>query len=109
MVGPVLESHVLHSAGSPGSPPSGAALVSPTLVVHLLQESLLLCWAVDVPAVCGELDGSPGALPGREEEGSCSETEKAFVLKAAGHWASSGLTKQPVSRMCPQPGGMALS
>lgn len=37
------------------------------------------------------------------------QTEKAFVLKAAGHWASSGLTKQPVSRTCPQPGGMALS
>lgn len=72
MVGSLLESHVLHSAGSTGSPPSEAALVSLTLAVHLLQQSLLLCWTVDVPAVCGELDGSPGALPGREEEGSCS-------------------------------------
>lgn len=43
--------HVLHRAGSIGSPPNGAALVSPTLAVHLLQQSLL-CWAMDVPAVC---------------------------------------------------------
>lgn len=34
-----------------------------------------------------------------QTEGFCSK----------GFWAGSVFTKQPVSRMCPQPGGMALS
>lgn len=80
MVVTVLESHVLHSAGSIGSLPSGTAL-PPTLAVHLLQQSLLQCWAMDVPAVCvGSWMGALGALPGRrggkaavQTEGLCSE------------------------------------
>lgn len=55
--------------------------LSPTLAVHLLQQSFLLCWAMDVPAVCvGSWMGALGALPGRrggeaavQTEGLCSE------------------------------------
>ena len=72
MVGPVLQSHVLHSAGSTGSPPSGAALVSLTLAVHLLQQSLLLCGGSWMGAL-GLCRGEKRREAAVQTEGLCSE------------------------------------
>lgn len=52
----------------------------------------------------GELDGGPGGSAWGRGKLQCRQK----ALCSGGCRASSGLTKRPVSRMCPQPGGMAL-
>lgn len=110
--GTMLESHMPHSTGSLRPPLSGPALVISLhrflrLSVCLLQQSLL-SWTMDVPDVCWwQLGGGPGGSAWESGGGEAAVQTEGLCSK--GCWAGPAFTKQPVSRMCPQPGGMALS